>query len=714
MKNITASISRHKKTTALFLSVITLLVVFFYFAPVVFAQQNIINTTDQALAVTPLKNTDPKIIIANIINVLLGVLGLVAVSLIIYGGFIYMTSKGEDAGIKKAKSIIKNAVIGLAIIILSFSIVSFIISKLSEITGLTNTTTKQYTYTPPGLGSSGLGRVLQDHYPGVGMTVPRNTVLLVTFIDPIKPSSVITAASIKCYEGTSTTVKCSGATCATVTPDPANSLVCKGQVNKAAMKIYETCDSTYAATANKPSDFSEANRLKPEICNEWRGNPPADADLVGGNSDDEVTVTPDFRTIVFNPYGYAPDTHLGSAVNDTAYLVELENAIVNLQSNKGVFNSQNIKMYSWDFITNTYIDTTPPFVTGVYPVEVDAAGNPVALSDEAGNAGYPRNSRVRIDFSEPIIPPVNVTLGETTNVGTAEALVIQDSGVVVNGNLYLSNGYKSLIFRPSDPCDTGVQFNSCGDPLTCLPKNATIDGKAFSVPVANLINQIGPTATTYPAQGIIDAAMNALDTKTVSGRSAFGMGNGQTNGRDNTKAEFDIFTWRFKTSDLVDLIPPKLVSVTPTIGADASSGVTSLSEVSGTFNKSLDPSTTTNSNAYITSSAWNGWYTATLACPDQVAADGVSHFCFTNDKKLMINHGAFSPVNEGEAPIYNPLITSKVQDMLGNCFNPCGGATGSSTACSPQTTGKACCAVYPATGLTPQSGPTCPYSISKP
>lgn len=68
--------------------------------------------------------------IKNIINVLLYGLGIVAVIAIIIGGFVYVTSNGDAAKIKKAKDIILYAVIGLVVALLAFAIVNFVIQRM--------------------------------------------------------------------------------------------------------------------------------------------------------------------------------------------------------------------------------------------------------------------------------------------------------------------------------------------------------------------------------------------------------------------------------------------------------------------------------------------------------------------------------------------------------------------------------------------------------
>lgn len=65
-----------------------------------------------------------------IIQWILGLLGLIAVIVILYGGFIWLTSAGNEEKIAKAKKIITAAVVGLAIIILAWAISLYAINVL--------------------------------------------------------------------------------------------------------------------------------------------------------------------------------------------------------------------------------------------------------------------------------------------------------------------------------------------------------------------------------------------------------------------------------------------------------------------------------------------------------------------------------------------------------------------------------------------------------
>jgi len=70
-------------------------------------------------------------IVLNIIEIGLQLVGYLSVAFIIRGGFKYMTAIGEAGEIEKAKTIIKNAVIGLVISIFSVAIVNFVAGAIN-------------------------------------------------------------------------------------------------------------------------------------------------------------------------------------------------------------------------------------------------------------------------------------------------------------------------------------------------------------------------------------------------------------------------------------------------------------------------------------------------------------------------------------------------------------------------------------------------------
>ncbi len=83
---------------------------------------------------TGLGTADLKDTVVNIIQWLLGVLALVAVTLIIYGGFVWLTAAGNEEKIEKAKKVISAAVIGLIIVLLAWAIVIFVAGTTKNVT----------------------------------------------------------------------------------------------------------------------------------------------------------------------------------------------------------------------------------------------------------------------------------------------------------------------------------------------------------------------------------------------------------------------------------------------------------------------------------------------------------------------------------------------------------------------------------------------------
>ena len=73
---------------------------------------------------------DLPVLIGKIISIFLGLLGIIFIALIVYGGYLWMTAMGDETKIEKAKNTIVPALIGVVIIIAAYSITSFVISSL--------------------------------------------------------------------------------------------------------------------------------------------------------------------------------------------------------------------------------------------------------------------------------------------------------------------------------------------------------------------------------------------------------------------------------------------------------------------------------------------------------------------------------------------------------------------------------------------------------
>lgn len=92
----------------------------FFFLPV-FAEENLPNPLGENVTIIT--------IIARVIKFVLGIVGVLALIMIIYGGILWMTSGGNVEQVKKGKNTLVWAILGLAIVFFAYSIVTFVIKK---------------------------------------------------------------------------------------------------------------------------------------------------------------------------------------------------------------------------------------------------------------------------------------------------------------------------------------------------------------------------------------------------------------------------------------------------------------------------------------------------------------------------------------------------------------------------------------------------------
>ena len=72
------------------------------------------------------------VMIKNAINWFIGISGIVCVIFIVMGGFGYMTAAGDPGKIQKAKKTLTYALIGLAVVALSYVITNFVINMINS------------------------------------------------------------------------------------------------------------------------------------------------------------------------------------------------------------------------------------------------------------------------------------------------------------------------------------------------------------------------------------------------------------------------------------------------------------------------------------------------------------------------------------------------------------------------------------------------------
>lgn len=71
-----------------------------------------------------------NVVIQDIVGKVMWFLWLLAVLLAIYGGFMILTAAWDDNKVKKGKTILTQAALGLVVIFLAYSIVNFVIGLL--------------------------------------------------------------------------------------------------------------------------------------------------------------------------------------------------------------------------------------------------------------------------------------------------------------------------------------------------------------------------------------------------------------------------------------------------------------------------------------------------------------------------------------------------------------------------------------------------------
>ena len=171
-----------KKEVAVLL--VFIVAVFLFSANFVHAQELGINYAAN-IGLQESSENDVRDFIVNVVKYFITFLGIIAVVVMMYAGFLWMTSGGDPEKLNKAKKTLVNAVIGLIIVLFSFAIVVFIVN-------LMNGNIKNYDLgpgkrpqTPHGYGAIGACSV-ESVYPEPDQKdVPRDTVIVITFKEEV-------------------------------------------------------------------------------------------------------------------------------------------------------------------------------------------------------------------------------------------------------------------------------------------------------------------------------------------------------------------------------------------------------------------------------------------------------------------------------------------------------------------------------------------------
>ena len=378
-----------KKHRVVFAGLVFCLIVFALhaFAPEVLAQQESLETTGEAAG---LASQDIRLVIARIIRVVLSLVGIVFVSLVIYGGIIWMTSGGNSDQVSRAQKILVQAGIGLAIILLSWAITTFVINALLNATGLGSGVDDTYNSDGTEALSDALGSgALEDHYPSRNaVDIPRNAKIIVTFKDPMYITSFIEDYDV-------------GSDAEDVSDDIVPSEL---NLNTDNVVIYPTVEGEDEAYTS-----------------------------------DQVTVsfTEDLQTFVFDP------PIMGSAIEDTNYTVYLNDAILDADGQE-VFTGRSSDGYEWSFEVSTELDTTPPQVEEVVPVAGSTYDRNITVQITFSEAIDPTVATGTYAEDEGGFTNIQVQADEDGDGDFAP----------LPGEYEISNGYTVVEFTPDDACGT--------------------------------------------------------------------------------------------------------------------------------------------------------------------------------------------------------------------------------------------------------------------
>lgn len=113
----------------------------FVITPLIYASAGILSDTLQGVATFAGLETryaqSPTFIsqvIAQVVNYLLGLMGVVFAVLVIYGGWLWMTAGGNEEQVGKGKKYLTNSIIGLIIILGAYTITWFVTSQIARAT----------------------------------------------------------------------------------------------------------------------------------------------------------------------------------------------------------------------------------------------------------------------------------------------------------------------------------------------------------------------------------------------------------------------------------------------------------------------------------------------------------------------------------------------------------------------------------------------------
>ncbi len=370
-------------------------------------------------------SNSPVQTIIKIIQVLLGLLGLVAVVIIMYGGFLWTTSGGSEEKINTAKKLLRNAVIGIIIILSSWGITAYILSVLTGATGSNNYSPTAENGRSQNLSLGTMGSCsIESVFPAPEATdVARNSSILITIKEALQLDTICINKNSKAPCACDNTPNCN-------------------YINPSNIQIYKTADGN-----SKNTNLTEV----------------------------EVSVPTGNKTLVLKPVGY-----LGNSSGNVEYAVRLTNDIRKFGGDK-LFSTCSSDFLEWKFETNTKLDLEAPQVLlgSIFP-PVDSAADVVNVNSEAKAA----KAQIIVTGCPKTYSPASKA--SITKVGSSVlADFVADpnySGAITDFNVLVSGGKLKLfsgsnLLGASDITDNKATFNG----YFTITLSSVIEGNSWNL-----------------------------------------------------------------------------------------------------------------------------------------------------------------------------------------------------------------------------------------
>lgn len=89
------------------------------------------NAASAVTLINPLGETDVRVLFGRVISAALSIVGSIALLMVVYGGVLWLTSRGDAKMIQKGKDTLTWAVMGIAIIFAAYAIVNALITGIT-------------------------------------------------------------------------------------------------------------------------------------------------------------------------------------------------------------------------------------------------------------------------------------------------------------------------------------------------------------------------------------------------------------------------------------------------------------------------------------------------------------------------------------------------------------------------------------------------------